>query len=307
MQHPPEPKLEQLWQRQHWPTWALMVGVYGAWIALMNYASLLSWWLVSPLCALLLCLHGSIQHELIHGHPSPWKRLNDALGWPPLSMWIPYFQYRDHHRLHHQTSVLTQPGLDPESYYHWPSNWHSMGGIMQTLWWLNHTFIGRMIIGPWLVIGIFLHSEVKQLAKGKLYDWRNWGLHLILVSVMMMWLHSQEVLWWQYLVFCVWPGLSLTLARSYAEHRPGNNNHERCAIIEGSWFTRVLFMNVNIHQVHHEFPKLPWFMVYPHWQRHRQAIIKRNGGYYYRGYWSLIKQTLWRQKDSPIYPEKPSY
>ena len=123
MQHPPEPKLEQLWQRQHWPTWALMVGVYGAWIALMNYASLLSWWLVSPLCALLLCLHGSIQHELIHGHPSPWKRLNDALGWPPLSMWIPYFQYRDHHRLHHQTSVLTQLGLDPESYYHWPSNW----------------------------------------------------------------------------------------------------------------------------------------------------------------------------------------
>ena len=72
-----------------------------------------------------------------------------------------------------------------------------------------------------------------------------------------MWLDVQGIVWWQYIVLCVWPGLSLTLMRSYAEHRPSDNNHQRCVIIEGSWVTRLLLINVNIHQVHHEFPHLP--------------------------------------------------
>jgi fatty acid desaturase len=62
-------------------------------------------------------------------------------------------------------------------------------------------------------------------------------------------------------------------------------------------------MNVNLHQVHHEFPQLPWFMVNRHWQTHRQLILQRNGGYFYKGYWSLMRQTMLRQKDSPIYPK----
>lgn len=300
---PTAPICRSAWQRQGWPTWALIVCVYCSWGVLMSNATELSWWLVSPLAAVILCLHGSVQHELLHGHPTPWGWFNDALGWLPLSLWIPYFKYRDDHRLHHRVDTLTDPGLDPESYYHWPERWQAMSPPIRLLWHLNYTFLGRMVIGPWLVVGLFLVTQLKEVSKGGLYHWRNWALHLVLMVSLILWLSHQGVIWWQYVVMCVWPGLSLTLMRSYAEHRPGSNNHKRCAIVEGSWFTRLLFMNVNLHQVHHEFPQLPWFMVNRHWQTHRQLILQRNGGYFYKGYWSLMRQTLLRQKDSPIYPK----
>ena len=55
----------------------------------------------------------------------------------------------------------------------------------------------------------------------------NWVLHLLLVAGVVMWIDVQGIVWWQYIVLCGWPGLSLTLMRSYAEHRPGDNNHRR--------------------------------------------------------------------------------
>jgi fatty acid desaturase len=292
-----------LWQRQEWPTWALIVGVYVSWVLLMVYVKQLTWWLASPLGAIIICLHGSVQHELLHEHPSPWRGLNDMLAWPPLSLWIPYAQYRDYHRAHHQTATLSQPGLDPESYYLWREDWRTMSRFMRMLWHINYTFAGRMLVGPWLVVIQFFISEAKHLAKGSRSHWRSWSVHLLLVTVLLLWLHSQGVIWWQYILFCVWPGLSLTLMRSYTEHRPGNNNHQSCAIVEGSWFTRILFMNVNLHQVHHEFPQLAWFMVHGHWRQNRHSILERNGGFYYRGYWQLMCQHMLRQKDSPVYPK----
>ena len=311
---PSAPICSKLWQRQAWPTWALIVLVYSSWIVLMSHASQLSWWLVSPMAAVLLCLHGSVQHELLRGRPSPWRWLNDSLGWMPLSLWIPYFQYRNHHQLHHEIHTITEPGLDPESYYHWPHDWYLKSAMVRLLWQLNYTFIGRMLIGPWLVVGLFIKSETQFFWRGfsqpsslaTVLHQINWVLHLLLVAGGIMWLNVQGIIWWQYIVLCVWPGLSLTLMRSYAEHRPGDNNHRRCVIIEGSWVTRLLFMNVNIHQVHHEFPHLPWFMVYGHWRRYKQLILVSNGGYFYQNYWSLMKQTMVHPKDSPMYQKKPA-
>ena len=310
---PAAPVCHSLWQRYALPTWALILLVYTSWGLFTYYASALSWWVLSPVGAVILCLHGSVQHELIHGHPSPWRWLNDSLGWLPLSLWMPYFQYRHHHRLHHEINTLCEPGLDPESYYHWPHDWHLKHAVMRLLWHINYTFIGRLIIGPWLVVGLFIGSQTKQVIQGftkpfcktTVLHQLNWMLHLVLVAGVLIWLDYQGVVWWQYIILCVWPGLSLTLMRSYAEHRPGNTNHERCVVIEGSWFTRLLFMNVNIHQVHHEFPHVPWFMVHGHWLRYRQSILVSNGVYFYQDYWSLMMQTMVRQKDSPMYPKKP--
>ena len=46
-------------------------------------------WIVIPVGVLLITLHGSLQHEIVHGHPTRWQDVNRALGMVPLSLWLP--------------------------------------------------------------------------------------------------------------------------------------------------------------------------------------------------------------------------
>src|SRR4051794_40020078 len=103
--------------RIEWPTVALAVGIYGAFLLTTWYSALLPWWLMLPLGAVITAFHGSLQHEVIHGHPTRLRWLNDALGKPVLWLWLPYEIYRELHLRHHRNDILTDPLADPESYY----------------------------------------------------------------------------------------------------------------------------------------------------------------------------------------------
>src|SRR5947208_12747338 len=76
------------------PTWGLALAIYGGWGALTWGYGALPWWLVLPLGAWLTAWHMSFQHEVVHGHPTRSRRVNDALGFAPLSLWLPYARYR---------------------------------------------------------------------------------------------------------------------------------------------------------------------------------------------------------------------
>ncbi|MCP4881856.1 MAG: fatty acid desaturase [Gammaproteobacteria bacterium] len=298
---PPIPPVQGLWQHWQLPTWLIVVFVYSSYYLLMSNANQLTWWQLALLAGPLLCLHGSLQHEILHGHPTPWPWFNDLLGWAPLSLWIPYSRYRDSHRLHHQVDTLAEPGIDPESYYHLPQQWLSKTRLGRCLWHINFTLAGRLIIGPWLVLWAFISTEGTQLLKGDIYSWQSWLPHFALSAGLLIWLQEQGIAWWYYVLVCVWPGLSLTLMRSYLEHRPESDNHRRTALVEGNWFTNTLYMAVNIHQVHHEHASLAWFMVKPYYLANKDYVLAKNGGYYYRGYGQIMQQFLVKQKDSPIY------
>jgi len=84
------------------------------------------WWLVSgnvfsykfadlarsAFGAWLVAWHSSLQHELLHGHPTPWQGVNRAIGLIQLSLWLPYDVYRASHLAHHQDETLTNPQHD---------------------------------------------------------------------------------------------------------------------------------------------------------------------------------------------------
>ena len=299
---PPVPKPQGKWQQWEIPTWLMIAFVFGSYYLLMINAASLAWWQLALLAGPLLCLHGSLQHEILHGHPTRIGWLNDLLGWAPLSLWIPYSRYRDSHRLHHEVEALAEPGLDPESYYHMPKDWDQMSGFGKWLWEMNFTFFGRMIIGPWLVLWGFFKEEGGLLLKGDAYTWKSWIPHFVLMALLISWLQAQGIELWYYILVCMWPGLSLTLMRSYTEHRPESDNHRRTALVEGNWFTNTLYMAVNIHQVHHEHAGMPWFMVKPYYLANKKYVLARNGNFYYPGYLAIIKRFLVKQKDSPIYP-----
>ncbi|HEY1890443.1 MAG TPA: hypothetical protein VGG63_08550, partial [Steroidobacteraceae bacterium] len=62
------------------PTLLLLFIVYGGWLAVTARYSHWSLWIVAPLLTLLITLHSSLQHEIVHGHPTRWKRLNRQLA-----------------------------------------------------------------------------------------------------------------------------------------------------------------------------------------------------------------------------------
>ncbi len=65
-----------------WPTWGLIIAFWAAFGALTWSWALLPWWILCPVGAYLVCLHGSLQHEALHGHPTRSPLVNEFLVFP---------------------------------------------------------------------------------------------------------------------------------------------------------------------------------------------------------------------------------
>lgn len=98
--------------RSEWPTWLLIACLYGGWALLASQYERWGWPVLAGLVPF-ASLYMSLQHELIHGHPTRWPRFNAMLGYLPLAVWYPYPLYRDSHLRHHLDEQLTYPGWTP--------------------------------------------------------------------------------------------------------------------------------------------------------------------------------------------------
>jgi len=76
---PPQSNLTAI-ARVEWQTIALVVAIYGGFLALTWFWQSLPIVLVIGLGGWLIAWHGSLQHEVIHGHPTRNQRINDAIG-----------------------------------------------------------------------------------------------------------------------------------------------------------------------------------------------------------------------------------
>src|SRR5580700_1863770 len=135
------------------PTLLLIVATYGAWCALTLAYGHWPLLVLAPALALVVTLHSSLQHEIVHGHPTRWQALNRLLAIVPLSLWLPYERYRRRHRVHHIEQRLTDPLDDPESYYWTPQDWARLKPITRVLVQIQQTLAGRVIIGSFWSIG----------------------------------------------------------------------------------------------------------------------------------------------------------
>jgi fatty acid desaturase len=90
-----------------WPTLGLAAAIYGGWVLATLYHARLPMLLLVAVGGWLTAWHGSLQHEVIHDHPTPWRGVNTAMALPPLSLWLPFDIYRRSHRIHHVLEHLT--------------------------------------------------------------------------------------------------------------------------------------------------------------------------------------------------------
>lgn len=285
-------------------SWALVLSIYAAWGLATWFHQMIPFWALLPVGAVLIAWHGSFQHEAVHDHFSSRRWLNDLIAYPPLALWLPYAIYRRTHRAHHNLNILTDPRRDPESFYVDQASWRRLPSPFRFLLVWHNTLPGRVLIGPVLVIGQFLFSEIRALLCGDYRHLGAWLLHLPATAVVLAWLLLvADMPLWVYVSCFVLPGLSLTLVRSFAEHKAAHTPEERTAIVEAGPFFSLLFLNNNLHFAHHKRPDLPWQALPAYYRQHRKRLLNENGGLCYRGgYREIATRFLARPVDRPAHP-----
>ncbi|MEI2301776.1 fatty acid desaturase [Ensifer sp. MJa1] len=299
---PPQSTLTAV-RKVEWQTVALAGTIYGGFLGLTWFWQSLPLVVVIGLGGWLIAWHGSLQHEVIHGHPTRNQRINDAIGWLPLSLWLPYAIYREGHLVHHQDEHLTDPIEDPESSYFTRAAWEGMGSVGRRLAEWNTTLLGRLTLGPLVMIFSFLAQEFIIVRRGDRVRMRIWLVHSIGVSAVLAWVVLVCAMpLWLFLVGFVYVGAALTRLRSYAEHRFAGHHYERTAIVEATPLFGLLFLYNNLHVLHHQRPGVPWYQIPALYRRHRTALLAINGGLVYRGYRDVARRFLLKPHDDPRHP-----
>ncbi len=286
-----------------WPTVGLIVVAYAVVAALVWFHAILPWWVILPFGAYFAALHTSLQHEVLHGHPTGNRLLNEAMVFPTLTLWLPYYRYRQTHLTHHNDANLTDPRLDPESYYMLPEHWAEVTGFRHSLYEFNNTLAGRMLIGPAVSIIRFWFSEFRDIASGNRETLVAW-LWFVASSVITIWfvIGVAGMPLWQYILLVAYPGISMALVRSFCEHQATEQIGHRTIIVEASAFWSLLFLNNNLHAAHHERPALAWYKVPAYYRAERQRLISQNNGYVMKGYGEIFRRFFLKAKEPIAYP-----
>jgi fatty acid desaturase len=291
------------WLRRAGPSWIVALAIYIGWGLITWYYAALPWWLVAGIGPILIAWHGSLQHEAVHGQLAPWRWLNDMPALPPLGLWLPFPIYRATHEAHHDFEILTEPWRDPESFYVDQATWDRLPEPIRIVLRAHNTLLGRLLLGPFLVIGQFFWAEARALTRGDRRNLVVWLWHLPAMALVLFWvLDACGIPLWQYVLLFVLPGASLTLVRSFAEHKAAWTPYERTAVVESGRFFSLLFFNNNLHFAHHKRPDLPWHALPAYYRARRAELLQENGGLLYRGYREILRRFLLRPVDAPAHP-----
>ncbi len=247
----------------------------------------------------------SLQHELLHGHPFPNRRLNDAIGQLSLALWLPYPLYKTSHLRHHRNE-LTDPFEDPETFYCTEDHWTSLNRFTRSVLWANRTLLGRFFIGPLLTLPAFCRNAIVDMIRRRdRAAAKIWLVHAFSTAVTCVWAFGIcRIPVWHYLLGAVWLGTSLVMIRSFAEHRWVADDESRAAMVHAAWPFALLFLNNNLHHAHHARPNVPWYEL-PRLASFLESSAKaESGAGLYRGYWHLAGQYLVRPFDGPVHPSE---
>ncbi|MCL5501226.1 fatty acid desaturase [Escherichia coli] len=290
-----------LW-RSEFPTWVLIIVIYGGWFATLAFHKTLGLFLSTLLLIWFTAWYMSLQHELIHGHPTRYPWVNQLLGLMPLAVWYPYGLYRDSHLAHHRAHLLTLPDDDPESYYFSAHHWQRLPRWYRRLIQLRNTFAGRLLLGPLLDIVQMLAAMIAAFRARQRDAIVMWVVHGVLLVVTFSWIaHCGFSLVW-FVLAVSYPALALTKVRSFLEHRAEEDPLARSVINEAALPWRVLFLNLNYHSVHHDLPGVPWYGLRTVYLYDRDDYQRRNGGFVVRGYGIWLRRFLFRPVDVNAHP-----
>ena len=130
---------------------------------------------------------------------------------------------------------------------------------------------------------------------------RAWVAHLIGVAMVLalVWLSPMPL--WAYLVAC-YIALGVLRIRTFLEHQAHEKVRGRSVIIEDRGVLAFLFLNNNLHLVHHMHPGVPWYRLPVIYRAGRARFLAINKGYTYRSYGEVFRRFFLRAKDPVVHP-----
>ncbi len=289
-----------------WPTLVLLIATYVLWAFSTTWAA--SFWLPLGivLSAIATAQFSSLQHEVLHGHPFRSRKLNEALIFPGLTMFVPFGRFRDTHLAHHHDPILTDPYDDPESNFADPAVWSQLSPISRTVLTLNNTLLGRILLGPALSIRAMLSQDIASIRAGDSavrWAWLLHGLGLIPVLAWLIFIAAMPI---GAAVLAAYLGFGLLKIRTFLEHRAHDAARARSVIIEDRGPLALLFLNNNLHAVHHMHPAVAWYRLPAMYRSNRDHYLRRNDGYLYGSYREIFARYFFHAKDPvphPLWPQ----
>ena len=285
--------------RIEWPTLLLLAATYVIWALAIFWLAEVALWAAVIVAALAITQHSSLQHEVIHGHPTTNHTVNTLLVCPPLTLVIPYLRFRDTHLAHHMDSRLTDPYDDPESNFLDAGEWESLPRWFQALLSWNNTLAGRLIVGPLIGTVHFMRSDWGL--RHQRVVWRGWLWHLPASAAVLAVIAASPIPIWAYLVAC-YLALSILRIRTFLEHRAHELSRARSVLVEDRGPLALLFLNNNLHVVHHMHPGVPWYKLPALLRAERDRFLKANEGYRYRSYGEVFRKYFLSRKDPVAHP-----
>lgn len=285
-----------------WPTLCLLVLCYALWgLGTSVVAGLflpLGMVLVTPAAV----LHSSLSHEALHGHPFRQRARNEALVFPALTLLIPYQRFRDTHLAHHHDAILTDPYDDPESNYLDLDVWERLPAPARAVLSFNNRLIGRLLIGPLVGQAAFMAADWRAIRGGDRAVLRGWLWHIPALALVVLWMGALgQMPLWAFLL-STYAALSVLKIRTFLEHQAHLRARGRTVIIEDRGLLALLFLNNNLHVVHHMHPKLPWYRLPKLYFGNRARYLACNDGYMFPSYGEVFRRYLFKAKDTVPHP-----
>jgi fatty acid desaturase len=281
-----------------YPTVAVAVVIAAGFAGvLVGHESLPTAFVIAAL-ALLGAWYNSLQHEVIHGHPTPWAGVNTALATLPLGLVVPFAVYRETHLAHHRADPLTDPDLDPESFYVSAETWTRCGPVRRAGLLALGTLAGRLVLGPPVAAVRWWGRMVAvrtPIAVARVVA------HVATVALVLLAMRASGLPIWVYVVGAVWCGGALSLLRSFVEHRRTETGTPS-AVVRSGWFFSLLFLNNNLHHTHHLRPGVAWFALPDLHEQIDGDRVAAAGAGLYRGYGEVGRRYLFRPFDDLVMP-----
>jgi fatty acid desaturase len=285
-----------------WPTLGIAAIAYGGFAFGLFFGTSIGTVFAWLLLTFSIALHSSLQHEILHGHPFRNRLLNEALAFPAIGLLIPFGRFRDTHLAHHHDPNLTDPYDDPESNFVDPELWGQLGKFRQRIARANNTLLGRMALGPALGLAAFYAKDLGQIRQGHRPIFTAYVLHIagvaLVGAIWVLWAGHSLLFW----ITAAYAGLSLLKIRTFLEHRAHALARGRSVIVEDRGPLAFLFLNNNLHAVHHAHPAVPWYRLWQVYSANRHSFVARNDGYTYPNYATIFRQYFWHPKDPVPHP-----
>ncbi len=280
----------------------MLLACYAVWAAATTFLAAL--WLPAAVlvAAFSITLFSSLQHEVLHGHPTPSGWLSDALVFPALTVFIPYLRFRDLHLAHHHDNRLTDPYDDPETNYLDPAVWARLAWPLRAALSFNNTLLGRLAVGPLVSQVAFMRGDWRAFRGGDLGVLAGWLWHVPALGLVGLWLgYVAQMPLWAYLL-AAYMGLSLLKIRTFLEHRAHGRASARTVVVDDKGPLALLFLNNNLHVVHHMHPRVAWYRLPKLFADNRAHYLGRNDAYHYRSYADVFAKYFVRAKDPVPHP-----